>query len=197
MGRTSAPLLEVLRNASERQDFWPEQYAVLLTEHHIADATGSFAGQIKHDGFRMVVRRDSAGVRLLTRRGNDWTERFPLIAAAAGALKLRSCLLDGEAVASERDGRPNDRLRNRPLQDACRPRGACRPTGPACYRSAEAGSINARPMASNRSLNWARHSSGALSMDMGSVGPASRPISLAGLSACGLPRSDSSPATSM
>jgi ATP-dependent DNA ligase len=62
--------------------------------------------EIKHDGFRMVVRRDPAGVRLLTRRGNDWTERFPLIAAAAGALKVRSCLLDGEAVACEQDGMP-------------------------------------------------------------------------------------------
>src|SRR5262245_30417324 len=70
--------------------------------------------EIKHDGFRMVVRRDPAGVRLLTRRGNDWTERFPLIAAAAGALKVRSCLLDGEAVACEGDGMPSfDRLRYR------------------------------------------------------------------------------------
>ena len=76
--------------------------------------------EIKHDGFRMVVRRDPAGVRLLTRRGNDWTERFPLIAAAAGALKVRSCLLDGEAVACEQDGMPSfDRLRWRP-EDACR-----------------------------------------------------------------------------
>src|SRR5262245_54859704 len=70
--------------------------------------------EIKHDGFRMVVRRDPAGVRLLTRRGNDWTERFPLIAAAAGALKVRSCLLDGEAVACDGDGKPSfDRLRYR------------------------------------------------------------------------------------
>src|SRR5262245_1985714 len=58
--------------------------------------------------------RDPAGVRLLTRRGNDWTDRFPLIAAAAGALKVRSCLLDGEAVACEQDGMPSfDRLRYR------------------------------------------------------------------------------------
>jgi bifunctional non-homologous end joining protein LigD len=70
--------------------------------------------EIKHDGFWMMVRRDAAGVRLLTRRGNDWTERFPLIAAAAGALNLRSCLLDGEAVASDGDGMPSfDRLRYR------------------------------------------------------------------------------------
>jgi bifunctional non-homologous end joining protein LigD len=45
---------------------------------------------IKLDGFRMMVRRDPAGVRLLTRNGHDWTDRFPLIAAAAEALQARS-----------------------------------------------------------------------------------------------------------
>src|SRR5947208_14975790 len=39
--------------------------------------------EIKHDGFRMLVRRDGAGVRLFTRNGHDWTGRFPLIARAA------------------------------------------------------------------------------------------------------------------
>jgi ATP dependent DNA ligase domain len=43
--------------------------------------------EIKHDGFRMFVRRDAAGVRLFTRKGNDWTGRFPLIANAAAALQ--------------------------------------------------------------------------------------------------------------
>jgi bifunctional non-homologous end joining protein LigD len=55
--------------------------------------------EIKHDGFRMMVRRDAAGVRLLTRNGVDWSARFPLILEAAGALQVRSFLLDGEAVA--------------------------------------------------------------------------------------------------
>ena len=54
--------------------------------------------EIKHDGFRLMVRRDAAGVRLLTRNGHDWSERFPLIAEAAGALKVRSFLIDGEAI---------------------------------------------------------------------------------------------------
>jgi ATP-dependent DNA ligase len=36
--------------------------------------------EIKLDGFRMMVRRNPAGVRLLTRNGHDWTGRFPLIA---------------------------------------------------------------------------------------------------------------------
>src|SRR5262245_1634764 len=68
--------------------------------------------EIKHDGFRMMVRRDAAGVRLLTRNGIDWSARFPLIFEAAGALQGRSFLLDGEAVACDGDGLPVfDRLR--------------------------------------------------------------------------------------
>jgi bifunctional non-homologous end joining protein LigD len=67
--------------------------------------------EIKHDGFRLMARRDPAGVRLLTRNGIDWSERFPLIAKAAGDLKVRSCLIDGEAVACDGDGLPSfDRL---------------------------------------------------------------------------------------
>jgi ATP-dependent DNA ligase len=54
--------------------------------------------EIKHDGFRMLVRRDAAGVRLFTRNGHDWTWRFPLIASAALSLKARCCLIDGEAA---------------------------------------------------------------------------------------------------
>src|SRR5436305_14216456 len=70
--------------------------------------------EIKHDGFRMLVRRDTAAVRLFTRNGHDWTGRFPLIAGAALALKAVSCLIDGEGVACDDDGMPCfDRLRYR------------------------------------------------------------------------------------
>jgi ATP-dependent DNA ligase len=70
--------------------------------------------EIKLDGFRMMVRRDPAGVRLITRNGHDWSGRFPLIAEAAGALRARSFLIDGEAVACDGDGLPSfDRLRYR------------------------------------------------------------------------------------
>jgi bifunctional non-homologous end joining protein LigD len=61
-----------------------------------------------------MARRDAAGVRLLTRNGHDWADRYPLIAKAAGDLKVRSCLIDGEAVACDGDGLPSfDRLRYR------------------------------------------------------------------------------------
>ena len=60
--------------------------------------------EIKHDGYRLMARCDPAGVRLLTRNGNDWTPRYPLIVEAVNRLKLRSCLIDGEAVACDDNG---------------------------------------------------------------------------------------------
>jgi bifunctional non-homologous end joining protein LigD len=63
--------------------------------------------EIKHDGFRMMVRRDPAGVRLLTRNGHDWSPRYPQILEAAGALKVRSFLVDGEVIAAQRSPSPH------------------------------------------------------------------------------------------
>jgi ATP dependent DNA ligase domain len=39
--------------------------------------------EIKHDGYRLIVRREGRTVRLFTRRGHDWTDRYPAIAAVA------------------------------------------------------------------------------------------------------------------
>ena len=55
--------------------------------------------KIEHDGFRILARRDSGGVRFITRNGNDFTARFPL-AAAVGALPANSLLIDGEAIVT-------------------------------------------------------------------------------------------------
>src|SRR6478672_7496291 len=60
--------------------------------------------EIKHDGFRIMARRDAAGVRLLTRNGYDFAGRFPLVAGAVAALSARSCLIDGEAIVTDRNG---------------------------------------------------------------------------------------------
>jgi ATP-dependent DNA ligase len=60
--------------------------------------------EIKHDGYRLIVRREGAAVRLFTRRGYDWTERYPAIASAAAKLRARSFTLDGEAVVCGADG---------------------------------------------------------------------------------------------
>jgi ATP-dependent DNA ligase len=70
--------------------------------------------EIKHDGFRLMARRDGSGVRLLTRNGYDWTPRYLAIVQAVDRLKVRSCLIDGEAVACDDQGLAVfDRLRYR------------------------------------------------------------------------------------
>ena len=60
--------------------------------------------EIKHDGFRILARRDSAGVRLITRAGNNFTDRFPAIAMAVSKLPVRSFLIDGEAIVCDEKG---------------------------------------------------------------------------------------------
>jgi bifunctional non-homologous end joining protein LigD len=60
--------------------------------------------EIKHDGIRIMARRDGAGVLLITRHGNDFTARFPLAVAAVTTLPARSFLIDGEAIVTNGDG---------------------------------------------------------------------------------------------
>jgi bifunctional non-homologous end joining protein LigD len=70
--------------------------------------------KIKHDGYRLMVRRDGSGVRCFTRNGHDWADRFPAIVDAALRIKASSFLLDGEAVIVRDDGTPDFRaLRSR------------------------------------------------------------------------------------
>jgi ATP-dependent DNA ligase len=60
--------------------------------------------EIKHDGYRLIVRRDGPTVRLYTRNAYDWTARLPAIADAAERIKARSFTIDGEAVVLGPDG---------------------------------------------------------------------------------------------
>jgi bifunctional non-homologous end joining protein LigD len=70
--------------------------------------------EIKHDGFRVIARKDANRVKLYSRPGNDLTDRFPLIVEALAKLRSRSCIIDGEAVACGDDGISSfDRIRYR------------------------------------------------------------------------------------
>src|SRR5204863_1722121 len=60
--------------------------------------------EIKHDGYRLIVQREGKRVRLLTRRGYDWSDRYPLITQAALRLRKESFVIDGEAVVLGTDG---------------------------------------------------------------------------------------------
>jgi bifunctional non-homologous end joining protein LigD len=60
--------------------------------------------EIKHDGYRLIVQRDGRRVRLFTRNGHDWTDRYPLIVEAALRNRAASFVIDGEAVLLGVDG---------------------------------------------------------------------------------------------
>ncbi len=75
---------------------------------------GQWLHEIKHDGFRIIARKNGDRVRLYSRPGNDLTYRFPLIVEALARLRSRSCIIDGEAVACDDAGMSSfDRIRYR------------------------------------------------------------------------------------
>jgi bifunctional non-homologous end joining protein LigD len=67
----------------------------------------SWSHEIKHDGYRIIARKKDDRVRLFTRRGYDWTHKFPLIAKAIAGLRSKALVIDGEAVYCDSDGVAN------------------------------------------------------------------------------------------
>src|SRR4029450_4957441 len=70
----------------------------------LSPAGDDWIHEIKHDGYRLLALRSGARVRLLTRNGLDWTEPFPRIVGAIGALNIKSCIIDGEASCTGQRG---------------------------------------------------------------------------------------------
>jgi bifunctional non-homologous end joining protein LigD len=60
--------------------------------------------EIKYDGYRTHARLDRGAVKLLTRTGLDWTNKYPAIAKAMAALDARQAYLDGELCGVGPDG---------------------------------------------------------------------------------------------
>jgi bifunctional non-homologous end joining protein LigD len=60
--------------------------------------------EVKHDGFRILARKQGERVEMWSRRGALFNDRFPRIAEAVGALPVDNALLDGEAVVFLPDG---------------------------------------------------------------------------------------------
>jgi bifunctional non-homologous end joining protein LigD len=60
--------------------------------------------EIKFDGYRVQVHLRDAAVKVFTRRGNDWTNRFRKIASDAWHVNAGSAIIDGEVVAPAVDG---------------------------------------------------------------------------------------------
>jgi bifunctional non-homologous end joining protein LigD len=78
------------------------QLATLVTR---APDGPAWLHELKYDGYRIGCRLDRGEVRLLSRRGKDWTEAFPEVCAAARKLGAERALLDGEVAVVLPDGR--------------------------------------------------------------------------------------------
>ena len=61
--------------------------------------------EIKWDGYRVSASVAGSNATIRTRNGHDWTKRFPAITRAVEALKVRSAVIDGEAVILDERGR--------------------------------------------------------------------------------------------
>ncbi len=76
----------------------------LATLSDKAPDSDNWLHEIKFDGYRIQARLDRGKVKLLTRKGLDWTRKFPTVAAAVAKLPAKDALIDGELVAEGPDG---------------------------------------------------------------------------------------------
>ncbi|HET6765514.1 MAG TPA: DNA ligase D, partial [Longimicrobiaceae bacterium] len=67
-----------------------------------APAGDDWLHEVKLDGYRLVCIAQGGTARLLTRKGNDWTPRFPALASALA--RLGDVVVDGELVVLKDDG---------------------------------------------------------------------------------------------
>jgi bifunctional non-homologous end joining protein LigD len=85
----------------------------------LVDAVPEGAGWIheyKYDGYRLLVATGGGNATAYTRNGKDWSDKFAGIVEAAAALPA-GCLIDGEAVALGKDGKPSFQLLQTALKD--------------------------------------------------------------------------------
>lgn len=76
----------------------------LATSTDKVPSGGRWVHEIKFDGYRVQVHLRDAAVRVFTRRGHDWTNRFRKIAADAWHVNAGSAIIDGEVVVPATDG---------------------------------------------------------------------------------------------
>jgi bifunctional non-homologous end joining protein LigD len=80
----------------------PVQLAALVDA---VPAGNRWLHEMKYDGYRVLLAVGGGEARAYTRSGLDWSEKFSALTEAAAGLKVRSALIDGEAVVLGPDGR--------------------------------------------------------------------------------------------
>ncbi|WEX76943.1 DNA ligase D [Sinorhizobium numidicum] len=81
--------------------FREPQLATLVKE---APSGDDWLYEVKFDGYRLMAAIGGGTVRCYTRKGLDWTAKFPAIASTLAELHCESALIDGEAVATSGEG---------------------------------------------------------------------------------------------
>ena len=65
---------------------------------------GGWLHEIKYDGYRTIAQVEAGKVKLITRTGIDWTDRYGVLAAAFDKLPCKQAILDGEIVVVDENG---------------------------------------------------------------------------------------------
>jgi ATP-dependent DNA ligase len=76
----------------------------LPTRAAVVPESPDWLHEIKYDGYRLRLERDGDRVRLMTRGGHNWSDRYPWIVEAARKNRHRQFVIDGEAVVLGIDG---------------------------------------------------------------------------------------------
>ena len=84
--------------------FRPLQLATLVDAVPVGNG---WFHEIKYDGYRAEIAASGSDVRVYTRSGLDWTDKFAPLVRHIAALDLPPCLIDGEIVAYGKDGNPD------------------------------------------------------------------------------------------
>ena len=90
--------------SARRPKFRKPQLATLVDD---VPTGNGWMHEIKFDGYRAMIAAKGADVRIHTRNGNDWTDKFVPLVEAIVALDLPACLIDGEIVATDAQGNPD------------------------------------------------------------------------------------------
>jgi bifunctional non-homologous end joining protein LigD len=86
----------------------PRQVKLMLAEpRDDAFTSDDWLFELKLDGYRLLASKRGRDVLLLTRNGLDYTDAFPEIARAVKALPYDACILDGEVVVMDDEGKPS------------------------------------------------------------------------------------------
>ena len=84
--------------------FRPLQLATLVDAVPVGN---SWFHEIKYDGYRAEIAAAGSDVRVYTRNGLDWTDKFAPLVRHIATLDLPPCLMDGEIIAYGKDGNPD------------------------------------------------------------------------------------------